>query len=249
MNSLMETMAYGVLDVATIGRGVARTIGGEKVRFPARWSRCYPADYKPDVLAAVRAHCHAGQTVLDVGAHLGFFTIAMARRVAPTGAVFSFEPADRARAILEKTVRLNRCDRLVTVRREAVSAVTTPVARFYDTGDPLSEINGLIRTSPDCATTVVPTVSVDEFVARRRLAVPFLKIDVGGSELDVLRGARRTLQRCRPAIALTVHPGVPNRGKTVLGEIWELLRQNRRLGRDEFQRSTASFDVELIPED
>ena len=255
MNTLMETMAYGVLDVATIGRGVARKIGGEKIRFPVRWSRHYPPDYKPDVFAAIRAHCEAGQTALDIGAHLGLFTVAMARRVGPTGAVFSFEPADRARAILEKTVRLNRCDRIVTVRHEALSAATTPVARFYETGDPLSQGNGLMRTAPDCATTVVPTVSVDDFVARRGLGAQFLRIDVGGSELDVLRGARRTLLGCRPAVALSVYPRVPSRPETVLAEIWDLLAtchmtvigENRLLGRDEFLQRTATFDVTLVP--
>ncbi|MCX7425498.1 MAG: FkbM family methyltransferase [Planctomycetia bacterium] len=257
MNTFMKTMVYGALDVATIGRGIPRKIGGEKFRFPVRWSRCYPPDYKPDILAAIRAHCEAGQTVLDVGAYLGLFTVAMARRVGPTGGVFSFEPADHARAILEETLRLNRCDRIVTVCREAVSAVTTPVARFYDTGDPLSEGNGLIRTAPDCATTVVPTVSVDDFVARRRLGVPFLRIDVGGSELDVLRGARRTLLSCRPAVALSVYPHVPSRGEIALAEIWDLLatchmtvlRRNRRLGREEFLQNTTPLDVELIPKD
>src|SRR5438874_223792 len=79
--------------------------------------------------------CRPGQTVFDVGAHLGLFSVVMARLVGPTGRVVSFEPTPSIRRILERTVRLNDCGLVVEVRAEAVSEATG-ITEFHDTGEP-----------------------------------------------------------------------------------------------------------------
>ncbi len=46
--NLIKEAAYKALDVVTFGRGVARRIGGESIKFPARWSRYYEAEYEQE---------------------------------------------------------------------------------------------------------------------------------------------------------------------------------------------------------
>ncbi|NJK44255.1 MAG: FkbM family methyltransferase, partial [Pleurocapsa sp. SU_196_0] len=72
-----------------------------------------------------------GDVFLDIGAHIGLFTVVMARLVGPEGRVFSFEPTPSTRAVLERTVRLNQCDDRAEVRPEAV-ARTSGRSEFFD---------------------------------------------------------------------------------------------------------------------
>src|SRR5437879_13846628 len=122
MLSLAKEIAYVALDVCTAWRGVPRLVGGEWISFPARWCRYYAADYEPATFTFLRAHCLEGATVLDVGAHIGLFSVLMARLVGPSGRVISFEPTPLTRRVLDETVRLNGFGDVVEVRAEAVSA-------------------------------------------------------------------------------------------------------------------------------
>ena len=58
----------------------------------------------------------------------------------------------------------------------------------------------LVRLFGACLPIAVPAVSLDTWRAHDARGVGFLKIDVEGGELDVLRGARRTIAACRPKI-------------------------------------------------
>src|SRR4051794_23344965 len=144
-HQLVKKFVYCAVDLCLAGRGVNRRIGGESVRFPVRWCRWYAADYEPGTFSFLRAHCGRGDTAMDLGAHLGLFTVVMARLVGPNGRVFSFEPTPQTRAVLEKTVRLNGCDTIVEVHGEAVAGATG-TSVFYDTGDVVSNANSLVHT-------------------------------------------------------------------------------------------------------
>jgi hypothetical protein len=56
----------------------------------------------------------------------------------------------------------------------------------------------------------VPTVTIDRFCAREGVQPSFIKIDVEGAELAVLRGARETIRRGGDRLALFVelHPSI-----------------------------------------
>lgn len=254
MKTVLKAIVYGMAELATAGRGVARVVGGERIRFPARWCRYYPADYEPATFAFLRDHCGPGSTALDIGAHLGLFSVTMARLVGPAGRVFSFEPTTLTRQILERTVRLNGCEGVVEVRHEAV-ALTSGTAVFHDTGETGSNANSLIPTKRSQAGMAVPTVSVDDFLSERDLQANCLKIDVEGAELDLLRGAERTFATSRPPTYLAVHPAAVNESGGSLKEIWRLVSRYRmrvtRAGETvteaAFCQSVDLFDVALIP--
>lgn len=265
LKSLTKSAAYGALDIYNGGQGVQRVICGEPIRFPARWSRYYPSVYEPNTFSFLRDRCAPGDTVMDIGAHLGLFSVVMARLVGPSGRVFSFEPTPLIREVLEKTVFLNCCEGLVEVRPEAVAGATG-TATFYDTGMIMSNANSLVLTERSRRGLSVATVTLDDFVAARGLRPRCLKIDVEGAELALLRGARATFLTCRPAAALSLHPAsFPDPGAT-LAEIWAVL-QEYRLGvrlLEDYEAAPRSagaamdeasfcvrrqcFDVELRPE-
>lgn len=220
--NLVKTAAYTALDWCTFGRGVQRVICGETVRFPARWSRWYASDYEPNTFTFLRAHCRPGDVVFDIGAHLGLFTVVMAKLVGPKGRVASFEPTPLSREVLTETVQLNGCEDVVDVRPEAVSGAVGN-ATFFDTGTVASNANSLVQTSRSRSGYTVPIVDLDGFCGARGWRPTCLKIDAEGAELDVLRGAREVFRSCRPSAALSLHPTAFSDAPRTLRKIWDVL--------------------------
>jgi FkbM family methyltransferase len=225
LRHVVKKLGYPLLEILTSRHGVLRRINGDPIRFPVRWCRYYPSVYEPAKHQLLRLHCRPGWDVLDIGAHIGLFTIVMARCVAPLGRVFSFEPSDDARHVLVETVRLNGCQDVVSVRPEAVSS-TSGQAIFYRAQTPACNSNSLVSGPPGSYRVTVPTVSVDEFVSAHGLRVACIKIDAEGSEIEILRGARRTMEQSRPALAIEIHPKLLN-DRVWADELWELARACR----------------------
>jgi hypothetical protein len=61
-----------------------------------------------------------GDTVIDVGSNVGYFSLLCSRLVGPSGRVIAFEPGARARALMERNLRLNPGARNVELRSEAL---------------------------------------------------------------------------------------------------------------------------------
>ena len=252
--SLIKTITYRTLDTITFGRGIKRQIGGESIKFPARWSRYYEAEYEPETFKFLQTHLKKGATFLDIGAHIGLFSVVAARIVGESGKVFSFEPTPFTRNVLTEVVRLNSCSEVAEIRGEAVSAQSGKTT-FFDTGDTISNANSLVKTARSRNEIEVSLISVDEFVSERNLTVDCLKIDVEGAELDVLRGAKNTFLEMRPAARLGLHPQFIEQNGQNLEEIWEVLNDYRlkvvydekECQKDWFCRQDNLFDVNLLP--
>jgi len=264
--SKARDFGYDTLERFTSGRGVQRVIGGETLRFPVRWSRYYEADYEPSSFKFFRRHCRSGDTVLDIGAHMGLFSVLAARCVGRNGRVFAFEPTPSTRRVLQKVVALNGCSHIVQVRGEAISG-SSGEAIFHDTGDAVSNANSLIPSQRSHAGIRVATLTIDDLVRQRALTPQVLKIDVEGAEAAVLRGATQTFATLRPMVLLGLHPALLPGGET-LREIWQLLQEyqmdvsllnggtqtgddQERIGKpiDEayFCSRSHHFDVQLTP--
>lgn len=251
---MLKDAAYRVLDAVTFGRGIERTISGEKIRFPTRWSRYYEADYEPETFQFFRQYLRNGDTILDIGGHIGLFAVITARLVGQRGKVFSFEPTPFTRSILTELVNLNECQKIIEVRGEAVSSKSGKTI-FFDTDDPISNANSLVRTERSKKEIPVTMISVDEFVKERGLIVNCLKIDVEGAELDVLRGAKETFTTQRPVARLGLHPPFITQNGQSLDDIWQILSdyklnvrfEGKSVEKDWFCSQHELFDVNLMP--
>ena len=146
-----------------------------------------------------------GMTVVDVGAHRGFFTLLFSKKVGRTGRVLSFEPSKVDRQRLIKHLKINICTN-VEVFSCAVGEAEA-IADFYAV--PTNSVLGSLRP-PDTDFEVlkdsVVVKTLDSVLTDCRTQhVDFVKIDVEGGELGVLRGARNLLDRIpRPVILCEV---------------------------------------------
>ena len=144
-----------------------------------------------------------GMTVLDIGAHHGFYTMLAAKMVGPTGKVLCFEPSPRERERLFAHLRLNRMLDRVSVFPVALGRKTGESTLYVvagrDTG--CNSLRPPAVTEPTRAVPVQVT-SLDTLLAQQNVArVDFVKMDVEGAELEVLDGAEYLLGRCpRPVI-------------------------------------------------
>jgi FkbM family methyltransferase len=250
----MKRVCYAGLEAATAHRGVRRTIDGETYRLPLRLARYYGRNYDPAKRLFLARNACRGTDVLDLGAHIGIYTVTMARNVGPAGRVHAFEPAPDTRAALREVLALNQCERSVEVRGDAVSELAGD-ADLYLTGASVSNANSLVGAAGAGAAIRVNTVSVDEYVAQHGLDVGLMKIDIEGAELMVLRGARATLRRCRPALTVEVHPrqlldagGSSHELFVLLEEFGYAVRRGSvALDAHWLRAQEASFELEALP--
>jgi len=162
--------------------------------------------YERDELDFVRRTVAPGDTVLDIGANIGLFTIIMASLVGPGGKVYAFEPLEQHAAMLERSVAENEFTDRVVVERAAVShkqgsGHLISASRTNNAGGAYLD-DGPAPLGHEISE--VKLITLDDYEVRGR--VRFIKIDVEGAELLAFRGARRLLREDRPVILSELHP-------------------------------------------
>lgn len=142
----------------------------------------------------------AGDVVFDIGAHVGFFTLLASRLVGPEGQVFAFEPSSRNRQFLEQHLALNKITNVRIV--PAAASLHSGVGGFLE-GQ--SSFTG--RLVEKGSGESVPTIGIDEEISRGKFPMPnVIKMDVEGSEKDVLGGMKNLLYTKHPTIIASILP-------------------------------------------
>jgi FkbM family methyltransferase len=147
-----------------------------------------------------------GDVVVDAGAYEGVFSVLASRLVGPEGGVIAFEPDSQNRRRLESNLRSNRCKNVTVVAKGLWSG--EDLMSFCESGGDFSCISSDDLDTPVNAdwnaNTAVEVTSLDAELEHLGLdRIDFLKADVEGAEIEMLKGARRTLEGsdARAAIA------------------------------------------------
>ncbi len=151
----------------------------------------------PEILCALPS----GGVVLDIGAHIGGFSLIAARAVGPSGRVHAFEPVSSNAILLEQNAGLNQMDWLKAVHAAVGRKAGFIELHISDTdtmwaSTRVTWANVLHHgmTSAHTISQSVPVITVDHFLRKEGIQnVALMKIDVEAAELDVLAGAGASL--------------------------------------------------------
>jgi FkbM family methyltransferase len=151
--------------------------------------------FEPLVLEMGRQYICPGTVVLDVGANYGQMTILFSHMAGPEGMVFAFEAQEYCFAILQKNIRANYRENVRAIfgavfdeSRAEVSFPEPGLNRFPSYGS-----YALKLETDESTKHAVRTLTIDDLQIDRPIS--FFKVDVQGSDLFVLRGARETILR------------------------------------------------------
>lgn len=159
--------------------------------------------WEPEALGTIREIVRPGMTVLDIGANMGYFTLVFSQLVGDGGHVVAFEPIVWALEKLRRNAELNR---LVNVAIEPLALSDARGER--DVPADFGAFRASWTTPGGSARSGTERVrfdTLDAYVDRVGLSeLHFVKIDVDGYELRVVRGAERTLRRHRPNMMIEI---------------------------------------------
>lgn len=162
--------------------------------------------------------------VYDLGAHQGYLALMASRIVGANGRVYAFEPLPSNYNILKAHVDINNLTNCVPIF--GAVAEKPGVVSFSTSGDDVS--NTFVTSSPlfskNPVSIKVPSFSLDTLLEEGTIVPPkFIKVDVEGAELDVLKGAVTLLTNQSPIVCLETHnvhrPGVDEECKTFLAAL------------------------------
>jgi FkbM family methyltransferase len=158
-------------------------------------------EYEPGTSLVVKALLQPGDTFVDVGANVGYFTLLGSRTVGPTGHVYAFEPVPATRSDLATNLRLNDATN-VTVFEHALS--NSPGQATFSVGPVDHRGTSSLRSLTNSTEQItVATARLDDLLSVQG-KVSLIKIDVEGAELLVLEGMTTCLGRDRPDLIIEV---------------------------------------------
>jgi len=169
-----------------------------------------------------------GSTALDIGAHIGYFTLILAKSVGESGKVFAFEPENKNFSMLKKNIEVNKFKNVI-LENIALSSSSGKVNLFLDK-DNLGNMSFSPENIPDSSLNgkvEVESQTLDDYAKNISGKISFIKMDVQGAEGLVLRGGLELLKNHKPVILMEFWPyGLKNNGTDPL----ELLRMLNSLG-------------------
>lgn len=148
-----------------------------------------------------------GDTFLDVGAHVGTYTILASKLVGGVGRVYAFEPTPRT----FKTLKQNSLIRNnINVYNNAILDKNSTI-EFFDYGPKFSAFNTFKKRNDESIAfrdkvkkISVSTISLDDFCEENKISPDFIKIDAEGAEHIILSAMLNILQKDKPVVSIEV---------------------------------------------
>ena len=163
--------------------------------------------WEPEVTRIVES-LQAGAVFIDVGAHVGYYSLLASTRVGATGRVVSVEPNPSTAERLRRNIRLSSAVNVVV--QELACTDTEKTLRFFQAGPYNTGGSSLsAKTAASAKEVAVRGLPLDAIVKSLDLRrIDLVKIDVEGAELQVLRGMKESLVKYHPKVVIELIPWI-----------------------------------------
>lgn len=219
-----------------------------KIDDPLSSSIYYYGQYEPFETRLFQKLIKKGDIVVDVGAHIGYYTLISSTLVGKTGKVFSFEPDPSNLVLLKQCVAANKITNVVVVNN-AVSNVNKKI-NFYLSNENKGD-NRMFTQNPKEKYIQVAGIILDDYFAKSNFHINFIKMDIQGAEVKALQGMPKILRNNRDVIlAIEFWPyGYMHSGSNAK-ELLDLLNLNKfllyNIGRNEETERLIPVSSDLL---
>lgn len=159
-----------------------------------RFGWIFAFNYEPQTQRIFEQIVKPSMTVVDIGAHIGYYSLLSAKLTGANGKVYAFEPAPFLYSILQKNIRANGLEKRAEAFPLALGNHSVKKCVFYigeATTSNLFHVPGTGETSIE-----VEMASLDDFFRKRNWpAVDIVKIDAEGADKIILEGMREVIMR------------------------------------------------------
>lgn len=184
-----------VLD--TINNGISKSLMINRIR---------EKDHTQIIMEALKP----GMNILEIGANIGYYVLIEASKIGPTGKIYAFEPDKRNTRILKKNLLINHIEQQVMIFEKGMS---NKVGYAHFQLSQKTNLNSFIADQNQTSylslnTAIVETTTIDYFVSDLNVKIDFIRMDVEGSEVEILQAAIKALQMMPLGftILLELHP-------------------------------------------
>jgi len=142
---------------------------------------------------------HKGMVIVDIGAHIGYYTLLAASLTGEEGKVFAFEPEPSNYALLVKNIEANGYNNVIPVKKAVVDR-TRRVKLFLDKRE--SGEHSIVDDKRRREAILVDSVTLDDFFGKD-YAIDVIKMDIEGAEMAALLGMSNVIARSPNMVIFT----------------------------------------------
>lgn len=165
-----------------------------------------------------------GDVVVDIGANIGYYTLAFAQAVGASGQVYAFEPHPENFKLLSKNILVNGYRNVLPVQAAASDRSGSLALECCQVNQECHHLTA----APGGQAVMVQSLRLDDYFSETAPSISLVKLDVEGYELHVIRGMRRLLTvNNRIRLVVEFAPQYLRRAGSLP---MELLRELRELG-------------------
>ncbi len=155
-----------------------------------------PEYYEPETQRYIKENLKPEMIVLDVGAHIGFFTMLLASQIGKDGRVFAFEPDEKNFKRILLNIQYNQFKNVIPYQMALSNNIGKTYLSHHTTssGHRLKSVIPL-EVSTNEKVSEISETTLDEFMSQHQLShVDFMKLDAEKSELLILEGGKNTFR-------------------------------------------------------
>ncbi|MBC7695272.1 MAG: FkbM family methyltransferase [Burkholderiales bacterium] len=179
--------------------------GGSKFISDINDSRTAPVEafnfdfYEPKDSEIIYRLVKDGDTIFDIGANIGWYSIHLARKLNKSK-IYAFEPIPATFNQLEQNINLNKCENIIP-NNIALTDRKQRLSFYYSPKNTVASSSRNIMENADAALVECDANTIDEFISEHKItSLDFIKCDVEGAEYFVYKGGMKVFEKYKPII-------------------------------------------------